>query len=220
MSEVSAVGLRKAYTYKLKPTPEQERQLEQTLWRCRTLYNTALEERITAYRRCGVTRTCSQQQAELPDVKAAFPEYGETHALVLQDVLTRLDKTDQAFLRRVKAGQTPGFPRFQGRNRYHRFTDKQYGNGAHRDNGSLILAKIGRVAVRWSRLAGPWEGTPKTVTISRVADGWYVSFSCADVPAQPLPATGRETGIDVGLKVFLITADGGGSREPTLASAR
>jgi len=149
-------------------------------------------------------------------VKAAFPEYGEIHSLVLQDVLTRLDKTYQAFFRRVKAGQTPGFPRFQGRNRYHSFTYKQYGNGAHLDNGSLILAKIGRVAVRWSRLAGPWEGTPKTVTIRREADGWYVSFSCADVPAQPLPATGRETGIDVGLKVFLITADGEVVENPRL----
>jgi putative transposase len=52
------------------------------------------------------------------------------------------------------------------------------------------------------------EGTPKTVTISQEADGWYAIIACADVPAQPLPATGRETGIDVGLKVFLITAEG------------
>ncbi len=43
-------GLRKAYKYKLKPTPEQVRQLEEVLWRCRTLYNTALEQRITVYR--------------------------------------------------------------------------------------------------------------------------------------------------------------------------
>jgi hypothetical protein len=44
----------------------------------------------------------------------------------------------------------------------------------------LVLAKIGRVAVRWSR---PLEGTPKTVTISQEADGWYVIISCAEVPA-------------------------------------
>jgi putative transposase len=35
-----------------------------------------------------------------------------------------------------------------------------------------------------------------------------VSFSCADVPTEPLPLIGLETGIDVGVKVFLITADG------------
>jgi putative transposase len=199
---------RKSYKYKLKPTPAQAQQLEQVLWRCRTLYNTALEERITAYRRRGVTLTAYQQMAELPDLKAAYPEYAEVNAQVLQDVLTRLDKTYQAFFRRVKARKadpTPGFPRFQGRNRYHSFTYKQYGGGARLDNGFLVLSKIGRVALRWSR---PLEGTLKTVTISKEADGWYAILSCADVPAQPLPPTGRETGIDVGLKVFLSTADG------------
>ncbi len=96
-------------------------------------------------------------------------------------------------------------PRFQGRNRYHSFTYKEYGNGAQLDNGYLVLSKIGRIAVRWSR---PVEGTIKTVTISKEADGWYMSFSCAGVPVQPLPLTGRETGIDVGPKVFLVTAEG------------
>jgi putative transposase len=201
-------GLRKAYKYKLKPTPDQERQLEEVVWHCRMLYNTALEQRITAYQRRGVTLTCYQQQAELPDVKVTFPDYGEIHSQVLQDVLTRLDKTYQAFFRRVrarKAGQTPGFPRFQGRNRYHSFTYKQYGNGARLDNGFLVLSKIGRVAVRWSR---PIEGTPKTVTISREADGWYASISCVDVPARPLPPTGQATGIDLGLESFATLADG------------
>ncbi len=208
---MSDASLRKAYKYKLKPTPAQSRQLEEVVWRCRRLYNTALEERITAYWRCGVTLTCYQQQAELPDLKAAFPEYAAIHSQVLQDMLTRLDKTYQAFFRRVKAGQTPGFPRYQGRNRYHSFTYKQYGNGARLDNGFLVLAKIGRIAVRWSR---PLDGTPKTVTISTEADGWYVVFSCAEVPAQPLPPTGRDTGIDVGLKVFLITSDGAAVENP------
>jgi putative transposase len=213
MDELNEQGICKAYKYKLKPTPEQERELEEVLWRCRTRYNTALEQRITAYRRCGVTLTCYQQQAELPDLKAAFPEYAAIHSQVLQDVLTRLDKTYQAFFRRVKTGHTPGFPRFRGRDRYHSFTYKQYDNGARLDNGFLVLSKIGRVAVHWSR---PLEGTPKTVTISREADGWYAILSCAEVPAQPLPLTGKETGIDVGLKVFLITADGESVENPRL----
>jgi putative transposase len=198
-------SLRKAYKYKLKPTPEQERQLEQTAWRCRVLYNAALEQRKTAYERCSVTLSAYQQQAELPDLKAAFPEYADIHSQVLQEVLTRLDRAFQAFFRRLKNGEKPGYPRFQGRNRYHSFTYKQYGNGARLDNGFLVLSKIGRVAVRWSR---PLAGTPKTVTISQEADGWYAVISCAEVPAHPLPPTGQETGIDMGLKVFLVTAQG------------
>ena len=55
-------------------------------------------------------------------------------------------------------------------------------------------------------------GTPKTVTLRKEADGWYACISCAEVPVEPLAHTGEATGIDVGLKVFLIIADGGWSK--------
>jgi IS605 OrfB family transposase len=199
--------VRKTFKEKLKPTPTQERQLEAILWRCRTLYNVALEQRITWWRRGqGKSATRFQQEAELKAIREAFPEYAAIHSHVLQDVLARLDKTYQAFFRRVAAGEKkPGFPRYQGRNRWHSFTYKEYGNGARLDNGYLVLSKIGRIAVRWSR---PVAGSIKTVTVSKEADGWYVCFSCAEVPIQPLPLTGQETGIDLGVKVFLITAGG------------
>jgi putative transposase len=197
--------VRRTYKYKLMPTPEQEQALERVLWRCRTLYNTALDERKTAWERCRDSANYYQQKAELPDLKADFPEYTEVHSQVLQDVLLRLERAFQAFFRRLKAGEEPGYPRFQGRNRYNSFTYPQYGNGAVLDGGVLSLSKIGRIPLRLHR---PLVGTPKTVIISREADGWYACFSCAEVPIEPLPPTGEETGIDVGLKVFLITADG------------
>jgi putative transposase len=204
---------RKSYTYKLKPTPDQARMLECTLMLCRHVYNAALGERREVWRMCGVSVSYYQQKAELPDIKAALPEYTEVNSQVLQDVVLRADRAYQAFFRRAKAGETAGYPRFQGHNRYHSFTYPQYDNGARLDNGFLVLSKIGRVALRWSR---PLEGTPKTVTISQEADGWYAIVSCAEVPVQPLPPTGRETCIDVGLKVFLITADGEVVENPRL----
>jgi putative transposase len=56
--------------------------------------------------------------------------------------------------------------------------------------------------------ARPIEGTPKTVTISREADGWYVAFSCTDVPIQPLPPTGLEMGVDLGIEAFATLSNG------------
>ena len=195
--------VRKTYKYKIKPTPERE--LGRVLGLCRWLYNTALEQRITAWQRCHVSVSRFQQEAELKDIRAAFPEYAAVHSHVLQDVLARLDKTYQAFFRRVQAGEKAGFPRYQACTRWHSFTYKKFGNGATLENGFLALSKIGRIAVRWSR---PLEGTPKTVTVSREADGWYASISCADVPARPLPPTGQETGIDLGIEAFATLADG------------
>jgi putative transposase len=154
---------RKTYKEKLRPTPTQERALEHVLWRCRTLYNTALEQRITLWRQRGISVGRYQQEAELKAVRAELPEYAAIHSHVLQDVLARLETTYQAFFRRVANGEQPGFPRFHGKDRYHSFTYKEYGNGARLDNGYLVLSKIGRLAVRWSR---PIQGTIKTVTLS------------------------------------------------------
>jgi putative transposase len=197
--------VRKTFKYKLKPTLEQEWELERVLGYCRQLYNVALEQRITAWQRHRLSVSRYEQEAELKDIRAEFPDYAAIHSHVLQDVLARLDKTYQAFFRRVQRGEKAGFPRFKGPSRYHSFTFKEYGNGARLDNGFLALSKMGRIAVRWSR---PIEGTPKTVTLSQEADGWYVAISCADVPVQPRPATGQETGIDMGLESFATLANG------------
>jgi putative transposase len=203
--------LRKTFKYKLLPTPEQEQTMAFVLRRCRELYHAALQERRDAWHKCGVSISCAHQSTELPGIKEVRPEYHDIHSQVLQDVLTRLDHAFQAFFRRVAKGEQPGYPRFQGTSRYRSFTYKQFGNGATLDNGSLVLSKIGRIAVTWSR---PLQGTVKTVTVTHEADGWYCCFSCEGVPVQPLPPTGQETGVDVGLKVFLMTADGDAVENP------
>jgi putative transposase len=201
---VEPAAVRKTFKYKLNPTPEQEEAFEFVLRRCRELYNAALQERRDAWQKRGVSITAASQSAQLPAIKDVRPEYHDVHSQVLQDVLTRLDRGFQAFFRRAKAGEAPGYPRFHGANRYSSFTFKQFGNCATLDNGFLVLSKIGRIAVRWSR---PIEGTPKTVMISHEADGWYACFACEDVPIHPLAPTGQETGIDLGLESFATLAD-------------
>src|SRR5262249_42316392 len=139
--------------------------LETVLSRCRTLYNCALEQRKTWWERGqGKRATYYQQKAELPDLKAAHPEFTDVHSQVVQDVLLRVDRTYQAFFRRVQAGEAPGYPRFQGRGRYHSFTYPQYGNGAVLDGGVLSLSKLGRIPIRLHRRLA---GVPKTVTLIR-----------------------------------------------------
>jgi putative transposase len=125
----------------------------------------------------------------------------------LQDVVQRVDRAFQAFFRRVKSGEMPGYPRFHGRDRYNSVTYPQVGEhgGTVVDGGILSLSKIGRIPIRLHR---PLEGTPKTVTISREVDGWYACFSCADVPVKLLPPTGQETGIDLGIEAFATLSDG------------
>src|SRR5262249_60764331 len=77
-------------------------------------------------------------------IKEMRPEYRDIHSQVLQDVLTRLERAVQAFFRRIKHGEAPGYPRFQGPHRYNSFTYKQFGTGVTLDTGFLILSKSSR----------------------------------------------------------------------------
>src|SRR5262245_12902678 len=84
MNEMSG---RTMYKETLRPTPRQEQAREFVLWRCRTLDNVALEQRITAWERCHFSVSRSQQEAELKDLRASMPEYAAIHSPVLPDVL-------------------------------------------------------------------------------------------------------------------------------------
>jgi putative transposase len=112
---MAETSLRKTFRYKLKPTSKQKQELERVLMLCRHLYNTALEERIIAWQRCHVSISRYEQEAELKGIRAAFPEYEAVHSHILHDALARLDKTYQAFFRRVQRGKKAGFPRFKGK---------------------------------------------------------------------------------------------------------
>ena len=188
--------------YRLYPTTKQAEQLTWILDRCRELYNAALEERREAYRMAGKSLSYNKQAGELPGVKDVRPEYKQVGSQVLQDVLKRVDHAFQAFFRRAKAGQAPGYPRFKNRDRYDSFTYHQC--GWKLDGNRLVLAGVGRIKVTLHRAVA---GTIKTVTLKRSCGKWYVTFTC-EVAAMPLPETGESVGIDLGLTDFLVTDTG------------
>ena len=194
----------KTFVYKLRPTSTQAALLTEMVETCRHLYNHALGERKTAYQERGESIGFARQSAGLPTLKRGSPYLPRVHSQVLQDVLHRVDRAFQAFFRRVKAGETPGYPRFKGRGWYDSFTYPQWGNGVKLEQGRLILSKIGALRLHADRRL---EGTPKTCTIVRQADGWYASIAC-EVVVSPLPPTGKAVGIDVGLESFATLSNG------------
>jgi len=150
------------------------------------------------------------QSAELPEIKAIRPEYNEIYSQILQDTLKRVDKAFKAFFKRCKEGKTPGFPRFQGYDRYDSFCypqiEKLKGNPTVRiENGKVVLPKIGHLKVKQHR---PLEGKAKTCTIKREGDCWYVVFACEVEAQSRLPSTDLPIGIDLGLKHFMTNSNG------------
>jgi len=194
----------KVYAYRLYPSQSQEKRLFDTLETCRQFYNDLLEERRDAWANEQRSVSKVEQLRKVKELKATNPYARNIHSHVLQVVVADLDRAFQAFFRRVKSGEKPGYPRFKGKNRFSSFGFKEYGNGFKIDGRRLRLHGIGRIPVRWHR---PLPCTPKTVRIVRKADGWYAMFTC-EVEPQVLPSTGREAGIDVGV-ASLVTTSGG-----------
>ena len=116
----------RAFKYRLYPNNMQAEKLQWTLDRARELYNAGIQERREAWHMCKASISYNQQATQLPEIKEIRPEYNDIHSQVLQDVLRRVKKAYDNFFRRVKAGQTPGYPRFQGYGRYDSFTTSLY----------------------------------------------------------------------------------------------
>lgn len=104
-----------AYRYRLLPTKRQHRALEQLLESQRQLYNAALEERIDAYRKAGITRTYIDQTKALTEWRRSDAEAGAFPLRLQRATLKRLDEAFEGFFRQVTRGKKAGFPRFRGK---------------------------------------------------------------------------------------------------------
>jgi len=197
--------VRLSYSYRLYPSRSQQREMERILTTCRSFYNDLLAERKEAWEQRGETIGKAAQLRRVKECKASNPHAAPVHSHILQVVATDLDGAFQAFFRRVKAGDNPGYPRFRGANRWRSFGLKELGNGFSIDGRRLKVHGVGRLPVRWHR---PLEGAIKTVRISKKAGHWYVSFSCVVDTPGPLPTTGGHVGVDVGLSHLLTLSTG------------
>ena len=107
--------MRRTFKFRLYPTARQVDALTQCLKDHRDLYNCALEHRRELYKRHGKTVRYLDQAAELPVIRSEDPGgQGRWNCSSQQATLRRLDKAYQAFFRRLKRGEKPGFPRFKG----------------------------------------------------------------------------------------------------------
>lgn len=199
------MSLRKTFQYKAQINRATAAQAERCLYLCQQLYNLCLSQRIEVYKQHKVTLTAYDQSNQLPELKAACPEFKEVGSQVLQEVVERVGKAFRGFFSRLKTQKgKAGFPRFRGRERYDSFTLKQA--GWRLSDQYLEIKGIGTFKLRLSR---PIEGRIKTVTVKRTTWGdWFVSFSCDQVPPKVWPAPEKEkTGIDVNVLNFCTDSD-------------
>jgi putative transposase len=199
--------VRRAYVFRLRPTARQHVVLAACVESHRELYNAALQERRDAWSHSRTRIYYGGQSAQLTEIRAALPDQAVWSFSSQQATLRRLNKAFGGFFRRVKKGQKAGYPRFRGKARFDSVEWPKDGDGARwlPGHNRVYLQGIGQVKVELHR---PVEGRVKTIQVKRQGRRWMLVLSCDDVPTNPLPATGRQAGIDVGIASFATTSDG------------
>jgi putative transposase len=199
----------KSYKYRIYPNRVQIDILHKQFNLCRWLHNVALEHRITAYKSIGKNISYLEQANELPAIKEQFHEFANIHSQVLQDVLKRLDLSFQHFFRRIKNGETPGFPRFKGKDRFNSICYPQ--SGFKIVGNKVGLSKIGSIKIKLHRKI---EGTIKTCSIKKSGNQWYIIFTTERNIVVPKKVVSSMVGIDLGLETFAVLSDGSKIENP------
>lgn len=198
--------LRRTFRYPLRPTREQEATLAAWLSQCCDLYNAALQERRDAWRKQKVSIGYYDQQRSLTEWRRSDPDGAAVPAWVQRSALRRVDFAFKAFFRRVRSGQTPGYPRFRNKRRYDSFSIDGNLDYVQVAGSKVTLPKIGAVKFHCYR---PIRGRVLQVTVRRDACGkWWIGFVCDLGAAPEKVAPVSIVGIDVGLSSLAVTSDG------------
>ncbi|NEO21837.1 MULTISPECIES: transposase [unclassified Moorena] len=214
------------YEYKLEPTAEQIKSIEQTLDICRSVWNFALRQRKDwcASRKSPIN-ACSiqceyiisadepfpnyhKQAKQLTQAKKLYPHLKTVHSQVLQQTLRTLDRAWEDMKARGF-----GWPRFKKKYRMRSFVFPQLGKDPIRNDG-IKFPKLGWVKWRQSRPI-PNGFEVKQARIVRKASGYFVMLSLqlnVNV-SSPMPH-GHPRGLDLGFDKFVATSDGEEIKRP------
>ena len=204
-------------TYRLYPTARQAESLGALLWRHQQLYNAALEERISAYRNAGKSISYAEQCASLTALRSELPEWAEPNCSSQQMTLRRLDKAYAAFFRRVKAGQTPGFPRFKSLKRFPGFSFKSHGDGwkftpgAKWKHGTLRISGVGHVSCRGQARQG---GRICASEILHRHGEWFLSLTIEPTDIERERTAHEAIALDWGVETLLSCVTESGAATP------
>lgn len=199
----------KSYKIRIYPNKSQMNLIEKTFGCCRFVYNYFLAKSIKDYQETGKSNTAYQNSKLLPKLKRSDETrwLSEVDSTALQQSVRNLGKAYDNFFRRVKQGQTPGFPKFKKKNSAKQSYQTVYTHSTDfkMQSNRIRIRNVGYVRFR-SNL--DIKGTPLSATISKTASGkYFVSICCKDVEIEEFDKTGSAVGVDLGIKDFAITSD-------------
>lgn len=192
--------MNKAYKFRMFPTSEQQKIIDKTFSMVVFVYNHFLNLKNQKYQESKTIITWIECSKMLTELKKEKTELTEIDSTALIQTLKNLDQAYKNFYKKNSK-----LPRLKD-DENHKKSYKTQSNSLSWSEGIVILPKVGKVKISNSLKV---EGRILSATISKEPSGkYYISICCADVPEVTLPKTGKEIGIDLGIKKFITTSEG------------
>ena len=183
--------------------------IDDVLDRCAVLYNAALQHRRDAWQQAGESVSYYDQCKDLTGLRKDDPRWAAISINVARGVIRRAQRAYDGFFRRVRRGETPGYPRFKPRSRYRTIEILEVSPAILKVRGNEVLIRIKglpMIRVYPSRNLPPLEQA-RSLQITRRNRALDVSIQFAFTP-ETLQPTGRITALDPGVARRLTGADG------------
>jgi putative transposase len=197
------VLVRKAFRYRVYPTREQEARLLAWEGALRFLWNLALEQRKLGLARPRDERvflTAFDQINQLTELRAELPWLADVPRNVCAQLLVELDKGWQRCFKRLARS-----PRFKRKRRDFLGLTEPHPKVWRLDGSLLRFPKVGNLKTVVHRAL---QGTPKSCTLRREGDQWFVSILCELEVTAPAPKTEPVVALDRGVRHLVGDSDG------------
>ncbi|SFF41815.1 transposase, IS605 OrfB family, central region [Paenibacillus algorifonticola] len=191
----------KAYKFRLYPTPEQATLINKTIGCARFVFNRFLALWSDTYKETGKGLSYGACSAALTKLKQEIDWLKEPDKFSLQNALRNLNDAYHRFFKKQNDA-----PKYKSKKNPVQSYQTNYTNGnIEMVDNQIKLPKLGLVKLAKSREV---EGRILNATIRRNPSGKYFVSVLAEVGIHEWPKTGKEVGIDVGLKDFAILSNG------------
>ena len=209
---MSKMIIYKAYKFRMDPTLEQKRLINQNLGSVRFIHNHFLEEKIKTYETYKRVVSPYMQMKSLRKLKDEYPWLKEVDHCSLMTTIFNLDDT---FKSMIKVGKYPNYKSKYNKESYTTNNElktwgniKYYSVRLNLKDRIVILPRLKSVTIRGYKKLSSINGKIKSATVSKVANKFYVSLLVEMFIEVPENKCEKILGIDLGIKNYIVTSDG------------
>lgn len=194
----------RSYCFRMQMTDRVGQAFERSMAVSNEIYNAALEERISAWKKQKHSVTKFDQMKSLTVIRQDEYRFARYAVTMLRTPLVQVDEAFKGFYSRVKKGGNSGFPRFRSLKRLRSFGFTE-ASGWSLKNKVLSMKGLPKVRLKMHR---ELAGKPLRLTVKKDGRGRWFVIIIVKLPAIFGPTAQGALALDLGIENLVTDSNG------------